>query len=186
MQTVPYAGWRREDEKAGKTQFYSMISIYLDTSVINFLFADDAPEKKEITVDLFDNYIAKDIYDVFISQFVFQEIEQTNDEAKKKKLFYVIEKYPLQPLIIDDIVTVDALADAYIEHGIIPAKKRLDALHVACSVIYRIDYLISWNYKHLANVNKEKRIISFNFTQNYIHPLRIITPLELLDYENNR
>jgi len=28
-------------------------TIYLDTSVINFLFADDAPEKKEITMDFF-------------------------------------------------------------------------------------------------------------------------------------
>ena len=36
-----------------------MISIYLDTSVINFLFADDAPEKKEVTVDFFNNFAAK-------------------------------------------------------------------------------------------------------------------------------
>jgi len=48
-----------------------MISLYLDTSVINFLFADDAPEKKEVTIDLFENYIAKNVYEVFISQFVF-------------------------------------------------------------------------------------------------------------------
>jgi hypothetical protein len=61
-----------------------MISIYLDTSIINFLLAEDAPEKKEITIDLFDNYIAKNIYDVFISQFVFQEIEQTTNKEKKK------------------------------------------------------------------------------------------------------
>ena len=39
-----------------------MISIYLDTSVINFLFADDAPEKKEVTVDFFNNFIKTGIY----------------------------------------------------------------------------------------------------------------------------
>lgn len=162
-----------------------MISLYLDTSVINFLFADDAPEKKEITVDLFENYIANNVYDVFISQFVFQEIEQTTNEEKKKSLLDVMDKYPLEPLIIDDISTVDSLADLYVSEGIIPAKKRLDALHVACCVIYKIDYLVSWNYKHLANVNKEKQILSLNFIHNYLHPLRIITPLELLDYGNN-
>ena len=162
-----------------------MISLCLDTSVINFLFADDAPEKKEITVDLFDNYIAKDIYDVFVSQFVYQEIEQTTNEEKKKILFDVIDKYNLQPLLIDDILPIDTLADLYISEGIIPAKKRLDAMHVACAVLHKIDYLVSWNYRHLANVNKEKRIISLNFTYNYLHPLRIITPLELLDYGNN-
>lgn len=162
-----------------------MISIYLDTSIINFLFADDAPEKKEITIDLFENYIEKNIYETFISQFVFQEIEQTPDDEKRKRLFDVIEKYPIKALNIGDIVSVDVLADLYVNEGIIPAKKRLDALHVASAVLYKIDYLVSWNYKHLANVNKEKRIISVNFANNYLHPLRIITPLELLDYGNN-
>ncbi len=162
-----------------------MISLYLDTSVINFLFADDAPEKKEITLDLFENYIANNIYDVFISQFVFQEIEQTTNEEKKKDLLDILNKYPIDSLIVDDISIVDSLADLYVSEGIIPAKKRLDALHVACCVLYKIDYLVSWNYKHLANVNKEKQILSLNFTQNYLHPLRIITPLELLDYGND-
>ncbi|CAN5123345.1 hypothetical protein BH20BAC1_BH20BAC1_15470 [soil metagenome] len=84
-----------------------------------------------------------------------------------------------------DISIVDSLADSYVSEGIIPAKKRLDALHVACCVLYKLDYLVSWNYKHLADVNKEKQILSFNFTQNYLHPLRIIAPLELLDYGND-
>ena len=37
------------------------LKIYLDTSIINFLFADDAPEKKEVTIDFFENYL--DVYD---------------------------------------------------------------------------------------------------------------------------
>ena len=37
------------------------LRIYLDTSIINFLFADDAPEKKEITVDYFDKYVATSV-----------------------------------------------------------------------------------------------------------------------------
>jgi hypothetical protein len=80
----------------------------------------------------------------------------------------------------------DELADLYVNERIIPAKKRLDALHVACCVIYKIDYLVSWNYKHLANVNKEKQLLSVNFTHSYLHPLRIITPLELLGYDNSK
>ena len=162
-----------------------MISIYLDTSVINFLFADDAPEKKEITIDLFENYIGRNVYDVYISQFVLKEIEQTNDINKKQLLLDVIKNYPIRFLQLSDVVAIDSPADLYIENNIISFKKRLDALHVACTVINRIDYLVSWNYKHLANVNKERQFISVNFTRNYIHPLRIITPLELLDYGSN-
>jgi len=44
------------------------LKIYLDTSVINFLFADDAPEFKEITKDFFEKYITE--YDVYISDIV--------------------------------------------------------------------------------------------------------------------
>ena len=47
----------------------------LDTSVINFLFADDSPEKKEIIKDFFEIFIKIGIYDTFISGFVIDEIE---------------------------------------------------------------------------------------------------------------
>lgn len=120
-----------------------MISIYLDTSIINFLLADDAPEKKEITVDLFDNDIAKNIYGCIYFTICFQEIEQTANKEKKKKLLNIIAKYPMEPLIINDISVVDSLADLYVIEGIIPAWKRLDALHVACCVLHKIDYLVS-------------------------------------------
>lgn len=101
-----------------------MISIYLDTSVINFLFADDAPEKKEITIDLFDNYIVNNIYKAFISQFVFQEIDQTSDIQKKHKLLSVINNYPIEPLLLNDLPEIDMLADLYIHNNIIPQKKK--------------------------------------------------------------
>lgn len=49
----------------------------------------------------------------------------------------------------------------------IPINKKLDGLHVAVSTVNEIDYLISWSYKHLANVNREKKIISINLQYNY-------------------
>jgi hypothetical protein len=54
-----------------------MISIYLDTSVINFLFADDAPEKKGVTVDLFEKFIKAGIYKTYILPYVLEEINNT-------------------------------------------------------------------------------------------------------------
>ena len=67
------------------------LSGYLDTTVINFLFADDAPEYKKVTVDFFDNYISD--YDVYISEIVFLEINKTADKKKKEKLLNTINKY---------------------------------------------------------------------------------------------
>ena len=74
--------------------------IYLDTSVINFLFADDAPEKRDITIDLFENYIQNKVYDVYISPIVIDEINKTTDEKKKQKLLNVISFYDIKILDI--------------------------------------------------------------------------------------
>ncbi len=156
----------------------------MDTSTINFLFADDAPEKKEITIDLFDNFIKLGIYETYISDFVIQEINQTNDKTKRNKLIQVIDEYPIELIDLIEISEIQELSDLYIKNEIIPEKKRLDALHIACSVINKIDYLVSWNYKHLANVNRERKVLVLNYQNNYLHPIRIITPLELIDYGN--
>jgi predicted nucleic acid-binding protein len=158
-------------------------TLYLDTSTINFLFADDAPEKKEITVDLFDNFIKPGIYNAIISEFVLTEIHQTGNEVKKQQLLKTVSEYYLDVVETSEEDIIQELADAYVQKGIIPGKKLMDALHVAFCVINKIDYLVSWNYKHLANINRERKILAVNFEMNYLHPLRIITPSELLDYE---
>jgi predicted nucleic acid-binding protein len=160
-----------------------LLKIYLDTSVINFLYADDAPEKKQITVEFFDQFILPRIYDAFISSFVVGEIEQTSDPEKRAKLLQVLENYPLEILELSARLSIEDLAKEYLRAGIIPVKKQIDAYHVATSVITQMDFLVSWNYKHLANVNKEKRIRVVNLENNYLHDLRIVTPLELMNYE---
>ena len=69
------------------------IKIYLDTSVINFLYAEDTPEKKEVTSEFFDMYVKEDIYIAFISPIVIDEINRTDEEEKRNKLLEVIKTY---------------------------------------------------------------------------------------------
>lgn len=159
-------------------------TIYLDTSTINFLFADDAPELKDITIDLLENFIKISLYDTFISDFIIQEINQTDDMAKKNKLLKVIDDYPIELLDISEYTEIQELADLYILNNIIPEKKRFDSLHIACAVINKIDYLVGWNYKHLANVARERKILALNYQNNFIHPIRILTPIELINYDS--
>jgi len=156
------------------------IKIYLDTSVPNFLFADDAPELKRVTINLFEKFIKNGIYDTYASNFVIQEIKQTANLEKRIELLKVFETYNIDFLPMDNLDEMQLLAEKYMEHKIIPRKKIFDALHIACYVVHKIDYLVSWNYQHLANVNKEKNVLSVNIENNYLHPVRIITPLELL------
>lgn len=157
--------------------------IYLDTSVISFLYADDAPEKQEITIDFFDNFIKTGIYQATISEFVLQEIENTGNELLREKLKAAVLDYPIEIVSVTNEDELQRMAYAYISEGVIPAKKLLDALHVAACTVLSINFLVSWNYKHLANISRERRILAVNLENNYINPLRIITPIELINYE---
>lgn len=158
--------------------------VYLDTSVINFLFADDAPDLKAATIDFFENFVKTGIYKTYVSEYVLLEINKTSDKQKREELLKVIERYPIELIEIIQKIEIEFLADEYMRKNIIPINKKLDALHVAVSTVNEIDYLVSWNYKHLANVNREKKIVEINFQHNYLNPFRICTPLELLDYGN--
>jgi predicted nucleic acid-binding protein len=158
--------------------------IYLDTSVINFLFADDAPEKKEITKQFFDTLISLGIYEAFISSFVIDEIINTTSESKRNELLRVVSDYPIEILETEKFKqSIDELSENYISNSVVPASKKLDALHVAVCVLFEIDFLVSWNYKHLANVNREKKFLIVNKTLNYNYPLRIVTPENLFNDE---
>jgi len=157
------------------------LEIYLDTSVINFLFADDAPEKRDVTIELFENYIKNNIYAVFISSVVIDEINKTNDNAKKQKLLDVVTNYNLNLLDIEEKAEeIENLAYVYMKENIIPQNKIEDALHISICSVFNIDYLLSWNYRHLANVNKESKIIAVNITEGYNRQLRIITPMDVM------
>jgi len=65
-------------------------SVYLDTSIINFLYADDSPAYRDITIQFFNDYI--DDYDIYISNIVFEEINKTKDLIKKEKLLIAINE----------------------------------------------------------------------------------------------
>lgn len=155
--------------------------IYLDTSVINFLHAEDVPFWREKTLELFDRYIATGLYQTFVSNFVVEEIKRTKNEQRRNQLLSVIEDHRLAFLPVPNLDEVTNLASSYIQNKIIPPGKKTDALPIAVSVVNQIDYLVSWNFQHLAKVNRERRVLILNLQNNYLHPLRIITPLQLMD-----
>jgi hypothetical protein len=71
------------------------------------------------------------------------------------------------------------LAEEYMEKEIIPRKKVSDAFHVAYSTVFEMDILLSWNFKHLANINKEQKILIVNKTNGYNYPFRMANPMEV-------
>lgn len=155
-------------------------SIYLDTSVINFLFANDSPQFKETTIKFFSDFVKTEVYDCFITDIVLQEINRTKNEDKRLQLLDAINEYNIPLVDISNTTDIYALAKSYQDGGVIPVNKEADALHVAITVINKFNYLVSWNFQHLANVNRERRIIAINHLMGYLHPLRIINPMQLM------
>ncbi len=155
------------------------LQLYLETSVWNYYFADDTPEKKEITLRFFDK-IREGEYEIFISDIVVEEIGRANAN-KKQSLLNIIGEYGPTKLIVSEEVA--ELAQQYISEGVLPTSKIEDAMHAAVATVFEVDALISWNLKHLANLKKMELINAINIKAGYFKRLELITPMEVSDEE---
>jgi len=158
------------------------LKVYLDTSVINFLFAEDAPDFRAVTVDFFKNTSSRHL--LFVSRVVLAEISNDPDEQHRRHLLGVLNEYSVALLPTDREAEVERLARDYMTDGAIPVSKPADAMHVAYSTIHDMDVLLSWNFKHLANIRREERVMAVNIRNGYRLPLRIVSPLEMGDEDN--
>ena len=68
------------------------LKLYLETSVWNFIYADDAPEKRDLTHEFF-NVVKKGVYDIYASEIVINEIQRA-DLKKRQKLMKEIRHLP--------------------------------------------------------------------------------------------
>ncbi|MBI5195287.1 MAG: type II toxin-antitoxin system VapC family toxin [Nitrospirae bacterium] len=153
--------------------------LYLETSVWNFCFADDAPEKKNITLTFFDK-IKQGEYDIFISDVVIEEIGRAGENKKQLLLEKISTLSPVRLVVNEQIV---GLAQKYISEGVLPSNKIEDAMHAAVATFFEMDALISWNLKHLANLKKMEMINGINMKEGYSKRLELITPMEVSDEE---
>ena len=150
--------------------------LYIETTVPNFLFADDAPDKRQAT-EIFFNWLRVASDEFFISKLVEDEIAACT-EPKRSRMIRVLRDLPLQVLPV--AVECSALADEYVRAGIIPARFKNDALHVAVAVWHKLEVVVSWNMAHLVNVRKIERINAVNESSG-LPRIRIHTPEEVLD-----
>jgi hypothetical protein len=158
------------------------LKIYLDTSVINFLFATDSPDFKKATVEFFVKHAPR--YELYVSEVVPLEIARTPNALHRQRLLDVLQQYPIRMLTDKKHDEVEDLAVRYLSAGVIPAPKREDALHVAYATVHQMDILLSWNFKHLANVRRETLIVAVNQAAGYRYPLRLLSPLEVEDEDD--
>jgi len=156
------------------------LKIYLDTSVISHLQADDAPDKMAKTRE-FWNCIEQGKYVVYISDLVAAEIEECA-EPKKFFLTQKMDEAPLEIIEINDEIV--ALAEKYVSEGVFSSKYIDDATHVAAASVIGCAAFVSWNYKHIV---KLKTIIGVNGINRFMGygEIEIITPEIIIGEEGD-
>lgn len=149
-------------------------TIYLETSVISayFDFWQKNPKQKEITRRFWQKVLPK--HKVYVSRL---NVRELTDAKSSWQNYYLklIEGYEF--LGVTD--KADELARKYVEAGIIPQSKLSDAAHLAIACLDDIDYLVTWNIRHLARPYKINQIIEFN-TKHKIYIPTIAKPSDFL------
>lgn len=144
------------------------ISLYLETSVIGAYLDNGEPFRRDLTIRWWEHELSE--YDVFSSALVRRELERMPEPHRTGYLNLI---KPLEELEISEEAAI--LAEGYIERGIFHRKYMADAVHVAVAAFHKIDYVVTWNFGHLANVRKQARLRLFNTTAGFFSPV-IITP----------
>ncbi len=151
------------------------LSIYLETSVIGAYLDNGEPFRRDLTIRWWEHELSE--YQAYSSMLVQRELERTLEPHRSSYLKLV---KPIEQLELSEEVAI--LAEGYVERGIFHRKYIADAVHVAVASFYKIDYLVTWNFGHLANVRKQARLRLFNTAAGFFSPL-IITP-EFLVHTN--
>ena len=151
--------------------------IYLDTSVISFYFAEDAPEKMAVTRKFFDEELIKGGYEIYLSALTIQELGNCNDLALQDRLIRFTNE--LRAQVLESTKESDEISRLFIAEGVIPTRYLDDAVHLALALQNNMDYIASWNFKHLVKPKTKKAVRAFCIKEGY-KETEIVTPEELI------
>ncbi len=156
----------------------SRAKVYLETTVISYLAARPSRDllvaaHQQITSDWWEHNRLD--FDLFVSQLVVEEASAGDSDAAIRRL-KLIEAIDLIGLTEASL----ALAEKLLANGAVPADSEEDALHVAIAAVNGMDYVLTWNCRHIANVARRSHIEATCLEAGYAAPI-ICTPEELLE-----
>jgi len=147
------------------------LRIYVDTSVIGGCFDE---EFKKDSIQLFDEFVSgKKV--LVLSDVLLFELEEAPERVKN-----ILKKVPSDNV---EYVSLNeesvALANSYIKESAVAENSLSDARHIAIATVERVDILVSWNFKHIVNINRIHLLNSVNLKLGY-PILEIRSPKEVL------
>jgi hypothetical protein len=152
--------------------------VYIETTIISYLAARPSRDlivaaNQQITQDWWQ--VQRPQFDLFISEVVVREVGGGDENAARQRLD-AIEGIPLLTLNSDAVTLAEKLVRALP----IPQVAVTDAVHIAIAATNAMDYLLTWNCKHLANATLRNKIEDVSRECGYEPPV-ICTPLELME-----
>ncbi len=153
-------------------------SVYIETTIPSYLTAWRSPElimaaNQEATRSWWE--VSRSHFELFISQVVLEEASAGDKEAAKRRLSY-IEGLPE----LDVSTEAETLASRLLVESALPKKAETDALHIAVATVHGMEYLLTWNCRHIANAVMRPKIEEISRAAGYEPPV-ICTPLELME-----
>lgn len=156
-------------------------SVYIESSIISYIVAKPSRDlvtagRQQLTVEWWDNESRN--FDLFVSSVVFDEVG-AGDPIPAAKRLQLLAALSVLTLTNEAI----RLADELVRQHRLPAKAATDALHIAVATVHGIDYLLTWNCKHIANARMRAGIEKTCELAGYQTPI-LCTP-EQLSKEND-
>jgi hypothetical protein len=153
-------------------------SVYVETTIISYLTAKPSRDlivaaHQQITSEWWAS-VRQDV-ECFVSPFVIDEASRGNDEYARKRLEAIAGFHILQ---VNE--EVEALAREYFAALNIPEKSKIDAFHLAVAAWHKMDYVLSWNCKHIASGRVQKMLQDTNARLGVYTPI-VCTPEELME-----
>lgn len=143
--------------------------VYIETSIISYLTARISSDlvvagQQKITQEWWDNQ--RFSYQLYTSQLVLDEAKLGDPSATAKRL------QALQGIELLEINNeVEPLAKKFIALGAVPPKAMEDASHIAIASVHQMNYLLTWNCKHIANPHLHLIIKQINHQYGYQTPI---------------
>ena len=150
--------------------------VYIETSVVSYYTARPsgdliAAARQKLTHDWWQS---RSQYAIYASKLVLLEASRGNQEAARQRLA-ALAGMPL----LEINIAAQELADELVSVRLVPEKCVEDALHMALAAVHRVDFLLTWNCKHIANAHIRPRLTRTLENAGYSCPI-ICTPEELL------
>lgn len=158
-----------------------METVYLETTIVGHVAGRLHPDpfvaaRQQVTRKWWENHATR--FAVYISQLVVDECSAGDPAAAEERL-EVVEGLD----VLESWGEVDRLADALISGAAIPASEPRDAFHIAIAAVNGVQYLLTWNFKHIANATLRSKIERVCRDAGYEPPI-ICTPDELTGTED--